>query len=452
MADVFRQPLVAPRPRKRAADQSFRVPNLLLTTLVVVAAAPFFGRTGDNPIVRKAQAQPALTATGRPPNTIIPAFPVSRPDGVEHRLQRKKYVQPALTATGRPPDTIIPAFPTSRPDTQTYPSARRSAQQAPQPPNLLLSTLAVAAPPELPVGRQTDWPNPVVRKHLLRTTIARSSYDPPAPVVPPEPFPVGRQLDWPNPSKRRTLGGIEFEHASYQEIPDFLLTSLRHDWPNPVVRRSAQQPHPLPNLLSSTLFVTPLPPFKQTDWQNPSKAHPRTQADSAGNLLLTTLYVAPQPFPPGRMQDFPNPVRAKYTQIRYEFSGTPVPNEIPPPIVPPEPVPSGYVGGGGGGGGGGEWYKETRKRPTVYDRLHQDIKEVVIDPKFIRDVYEELMASDEAAPALEKAVRVPKAPSGADDWDAMARDAEQVRALMLQAQAEQKRREIAEDDADWEWF
>lgn len=145
-------------------------------------------------------------------------------------------------------------------------------------------------------------------------------------------------------------------------------------------------------------------------------------------------------------------VSGEQPRLDINYSFVKATDVTPYSVTPPTPVEPAYVGGGGGGGGGGEWYKETRKRPTVYDRLHQDIKEVVIDPKFIRDVYEELMASDEAAPALEKAVRVPKAASGANDWDAMARDEEQVRALMLQAKAEQLRREIAEDDADWEWF
>lgn len=414
MADVFRQPLVAPPQRKKAADQTFVRANLLLTTLAVAAAAPFFGRAMDNPIVRKKQSQPALTATGRSPANMI--APQLKPGTYEFFAQ---------------------------------PPAKRTAQQPTPQPNLLLTTLAAQAP--MPF-RQTNWPNPVVRKHVLRVTHWRSSYDPPPPVTPPEPFPVGRQLDFPNPSlRKRTLIGMDFEHSHYVDRPDFLLTSVQHDWPNPVRRKHAQQPAPYLNLLSTTLYVAPAPPFRQTDWPNPIKAKVRVQADSGPVLPLTTLYVPPQPFPIGRQQDFPNPVTRKHAHGKHEISGTPLPNTIPDPIVPPTPEPSAYVGGGGGGGGG-PWYKEERKRPTVYDKLRKDIKRVVIDERIIRDVYAELKASEEAAPEAAKATQSFAAPDGSVDWDAMSRDLEAVQALMAAAKAEQLRREIAEDDADWEWF
>lgn len=414
MADVFRQPLVAPPSRKKAADQSFRAPNLLLTTLAVVAAAPFFGRTMDNPVVRKPAAQQSVN------------------------LGRSALILPQLMPVGRQQD-----FPN--------PVVAKRAAQPPMPQGNLLVTTLVPAVAGFPVGRQQDFPNPVVRKHLLRVNIHRSSYDPPAPEVPPEPFPIGRQQDFPNPvTYRRTLAGMEFEHNHYVDRPDYLLTSLRHDWPNPTLRKYVQQPQPLPNLLLSTLYVVPIKPFEQSEWPNPTLRKYAQQPQPLPNLL-TTLYAPAPPFPVGRMQDFPNPVRAKYTQVRYEISGTPLPNTIPDPIVPPTPEPSGYIGGGGGGGGG-PWYKESRKRPTVYDKLRQDIKEVVIDERIIRDVYAELMASDQAAPEAAKAVQTKRDATGEVDFDALSRDMEAVQQLMAAAKAEQIRREIAEDDAEWEWF
>jgi len=300
-------------------------------------------------------------------------------------------------------------------------------------------------------------------------------------------MPVGRQLDWPNPvTFKRSLSGMEWEHNHYVDRPEYLLTSPKHDWQNPTLRKYVQQPQPLPNLLLSTLFTVPAAPFRQLDWPNPTNAKPRIQGEPVANLLLSTLYVVPvapfeqsewpnptlrkyvqtpqplpnllttlyapaPPFPVGRQLDFQNPVRAKYTQIRYEISGTPLPNTIPDPIIPPTPEPSGYIGGGGGGGGG-PWYKESRKRPTVYDKLRQDIKEVVIDERIVRDVYAELMASEQAAPEATKAVEAKRNATGEVDFDALSRDMEAVQQLMAAAKAEQIRREIAEDDAEWEWF
>lgn len=330
MAEVFRQPLTTRTPGKRAADQTFRPPNLLLTTLAVVAAAAPFVTEWENPRT-KARVQPPLTVSGRPPNTIPPPYPAGRAQVTES------------------------------------PVARRIARPAEQPPNLLPDTLAPVVAGEFPPGRTSDFPNPVRAKALLRVNHHRSAYDPPPQVFP---LPVARQLDWPNPLVRKSLAGLEGGHVRYFDEPDYLLRSLQRDWPNPTVRRHAQPPqlvanrlvnllfaaqpvpvgrqldwpNPVPrkaqvrgdadgNALLSTLFVQPpFPPGRQLDWTNPRLPKWQVRGDVESSLLVTTLFVPPAAFPPGRQQDWPNPVKERWPEVSYTFSGTPLPNDIPPAL------------------------------------------------------------------------------------------------------------------------
>ncbi len=279
----------------------------------------------QNPVPRKASPRTDESTFGRLPSSIIPPMP----DGLAEHSANPVARRPA-GQTDLPENlllsTLVPAA--APPFVQSAfanPATRRPAGQADTPENLLTSTLAPAAAQDFPPGRPLDWQNPARAKSLLRVNIHRSSYDPP---IEATPLPVGRQLDWTNPFYRKSLTGLEVEHARYYEVSDPFKPAL---WPNPQVRSAAQQPQLWQNLLLGTLSTPPpaLPVGRQTEWPNPAQPKWQVRGDARGNLLLTTLFVAPA-LPPGRQLDWTNPPKPKWRDVRYSFTGTPLPNAIPP--------------------------------------------------------------------------------------------------------------------------
>lgn len=410
MADVFRQPLVLPRAKTPAAQQPDIPRTLLLTTLAaVVAVAPFVNRDQPNPTRRVAAAQQE-TSLGR-----LPTMPSMRIPGARELPQ---------------------------------PPAARRVTQVEITPNLLTTTLRPATQ-TIPF-RAIDQPNPTVRlRAALQPTHARSSYDAGPPVG--GPMPVGRLLDQPNPLQWRHMRGQEFVAAVYTQRPIDLLLLPQRDFQNPVLARRVQQPQLYPNLLTTTLRAAQVAPFKQTDQPNPTLAKRINRGEQAQVLPLTTLYVPPQAFPPGLQRDFPNPLPIKLRDVHFQFDGTPLPNALPPPVTPPVVTPSSYVGGGGMGGGKAKWWDETepkKKRKDIFKQYGKDVRQAFAEPTVIRDVYAELQKLETAPPD----VAAFTAPDGATDWNAAARDLATVSRILQAWRAEERRREIADDDEEMMLF
>ena len=443
---VFRLPIITPRREIPAAQQGFIAPNLLLTTLAAAAVvvAPFFNLDQPNPVRRTATAQ-VETSIGVLPSS-IPA--VTFPFIAEEQqaiLPRARAVPPE-TSLGRLPTMPSMRIPGAR-ELPQPPPARR-VQQVELTPNLLTSTLQAAAQ-TIPF-RILEQPNPTVRLLAAQQpTHARSSYSPGAPAA--QPLPVGRLLDQPNPLPIRHMRGQEFTAVAYAQRPIDLLLLPQRDFQNPTLARRVQQPQLYPNLLTTTLRVIPAAPFTQLDWPNPTLARRINRGEQAQVLPLTTLYVPPQAFPPGLQRDFPNPLPIKLRDVHFQFDGTPLPNALPPPVTPPVTVPSTYVGGGGMGGGKAKWWDESepkKKRKDIFKQYGKDVRQAFAEPTVIRDVYAELQKLETAPPD----VAAFTAPDGATDWNAAARDLETVSRILQAWRAEERRREIADDDEEMMLF
>lgn len=444
MADVFRQPLVIPRAKTPAAQQPDIPRNLLLTTLAaVVAIAPFVNRDQPNPTRRAAAAQQE-TSLGRLPSSIPPPPPFVIED--QPRPTTRLPYAFHESSQGRLPTMPSMRIPGAR-ELPQPPPARRVAQVE-LTPNLLTTTLRAAAQ-TIPF-RALDQPNPTVRlRAALQPTHARSSYDPGAPAA--QPMPVGRLLDQPNPLQWRHMRGQEFVAAVYTQRPIDVLLLPQRDFQNPTLARRVQQPQLYPNLLTSTLRVIPAAPFKQLDHPNPTLARRINRGEQAQVLPLTTLYVPPQALPIGLQRDFPNPLPIKLRDVHFQFDGTPLPNSLPPPVTPPVTVPSTYVGGGGMGGGKAKWWDESepkKKRKDIFKQYGNDVRQAFAEPTVIRDVYAELQKLETAPPD----VAAFTAPDGATDWNAAARDLATVSRILQAWRAEERRREIADDDEEMMLF
>lgn len=148
--------------------------------------------------------------------------------------------------------------------------------------------------------RQSDWPNPTLRRSNpeLRTWVETL---PPGEInrtIPP------RQSDWPNPVRRVSNPALYSVTYSQQLQPVVARPFVQSDWPNPIRRTDSIE---LRTWLGELVYDSgvPLVPFAQTDWPNPQQRKP--------NLDLRT-WVNQTPWPltvgvPFAQDDWPNPVR-----------------------------------------------------------------------------------------------------------------------------------------------
>ncbi len=504
-AVVERGPLITPIPKARAAQQVAPTPNLLVGTLASGAAAPFVPVVFDNPIKR----QIARTLDDVP-NLIGTTLAATAPPFVPIDFPNPRgRIAPRIADSVGPLPSSIYAQPTFGP--KDWPNPRGRAQpQHDQVPNLLTDTLAPTVAPlrptlfENPTVRkrvlavthhrasydvvpvstvipftQSDWPNPKVVRRVLTVTYHRSAYD----ANPtPTPMPVARQQDWQNPRGKNWLKGQEFERAQYQaSVKPF----AQYDWPNPS-RRKYQGPVVHFRASFDVTAATTVAPFSQSDWQNPrgarqwqrgdvSEVLPLTtlfippQAQPIGlqrdwpnprgkiqwkrdaferSLPLSTLYIPPAPLPIGLQRDFPNPTLPRPRDTKFTATGTPVPNTIPPAVA--TTVPPSYPGGGMGGGKAKWWDedKPKRKRKGVFERYHEDTRQAFAEPAVIRDVYAELKKLERDVPD----VAAFAAPEGGTDWTAAAQDLDTVTRILQAWRAEERLREIQDDDEEWMLF
>lgn len=471
-AVVERGPLITPIPKARAAQQVAPTPNLLVGTLASGAAAPFVPVVFDNPIKR----QIARTLDDVP-NLIGTTLAATAPPFVPIDFPNPRgRIAPRIADSVGPLPSSIYAQPTFGPKDWPNPRGRAQPQQD-QVPNLLTDTLApVATTPPL---RPVLFENPILKKRILTVTHHRSAYDA---VATPNPMPVARLLDWQNPRGPSWLKGQEFERAQYQaSVKPF----AQYDWPNPTRRKHQNAVVHFRASFDVTAAVF-VPPFKQSDWQNPRGAKQWLRGDVSEVLPLTTLYVPPAPLPiglqrdwpnprgkiqwkrdaferslplstlyvppaalpVGLQRDFPNPTLPRPRDTKFTATGTPVPNTIPPAIT--TTTPPSYPGGGMGGGKAKWWDedKPKRKRKGVYERYHDDTRQAFAEPTVIRDVYAELKKLERDVPD----VAAFAAPEGGTDWTAAAQDLDTVTRILQAWRAEERLREIQDDDEEWMLF
>lgn len=246
---VLRQPLFSPGPRQ-PPQQGFIVPNLLVTTLAVVALAPFI------PVDLAAPRAPVPVRSDAPPNllstTLAPRPPFSQTDW--SIAKTKQFV-----AQFDPPNVTINLAAPFIPVDWTAP-VRPAARATDLPPNVTIGLPVAVQAPFLPVDFTAS-----------RASVRAITFDAPsllltafAPIAPQPFFP----LDW-QPQRAKTL----VSDAPYQAnialltAPPPVMPFGQYDWQMPI-----QQPKPadhswIPDLLNTTLVpgaspvvVTPPPP------------------------------------------------------------------------------------------------------------------------------------------------------------------------------------------------
>jgi hypothetical protein len=320
MATIFRAPLLCVQ-NKRYIAAADVVPNLLLTTLALVAAAaPPFHQT-DWPTPVRARAIPIADVhqnvtlrRKKPPNRVL-----DWPTPTRTRLLAQVDGQQNVTLQlGLPPPPQIPAF--DYPNPASHPWARFDDA-----PNLLTSTLASGAvaatlPPghawfELPPARarqpRVDDPPNVALNSPIVATLPFSQDDQPLPPmrarappyaevgpnttaagIPPALLPFGLD-DWPITVRVRwtvspDLVGVTLRLPSGAGAP-----FNQDEWPTPTRARWVA-PDVTPNLQGSTLRGIALTlPFAQRDWPNPVRTRRGDQNVIVSNSAIFMLPPVP---------------------------------------------------------------------------------------------------------------------------------------------------------------
>lgn len=385
MAEVFREALETKIP-KRAWIQPDVIPNLLLTTLVIVATAPFHSVDLGQPFRAKAVPQAFI-----PPNTLLIGIPapivqapfrqvdwpitVRRDAAGSMQLDLVSYQAAVASAPffqtewpnplrvrPTPIAESIAGFTTRgipRPppvlaiDWQNPPA--RKPQRFDDPPNLLTATLqAIAAKPFFAIdlgqpfkariaplieavpnslilgipqimGFNTyDWPTPQRARAIRFDDVPNVAIN--APIVATLPF---RQTEQPNPPLRvRAIPSADIP-------PNSTATGIvppppfsQDEWVTPVRARPAQS-EIAPNLLTLNLVAAIVRPFSQSDWPNPARARSAPQAESVGNT--------PKPVPvvlPFRLTEWPQPYRFRQPLNVYGWTLQTNAQLLPPPPPP----------------------------------------------------------------------------------------------------------------------
>lgn len=186
-------------------------------------------------------------------------------------------------------------------------------------PDLSLRTWTNGLPPGVIAltipQRQSDWPNPTLRKENLELRTWTHTQQIPQPAAVALPF---NQYDWPNPQPqkwnlelRTWVDGIPFAYLG------ITIPQRQTEWPNPVLAKT-----PSFELKTWTQGLPPgeiarsIPP-NQYDWPNPQQKPP-----NLGLRTWTNSQQIPQPAAlPLNQYDWPNPVLR--TRIPWAESGAP---------------------------------------------------------------------------------------------------------------------------------
>lgn len=260
MADIFRGPIYAPQPKRKALAPDL-VPNLLITTLAIVAAVAPFKQTDWQPTLKRR----AVVQVEAPPNNLVLGIP------------------PAVTRPFFQLDWQNPVR--KKPDL-----------------DYMALVLAPVAPVATTPFAQLDWPNPV-RARATPQDFACSGVTTRG-IVPPPPF---QQNEWVTPLKARWTQQQDIPPNTALYIPIPVRPFAQSDWQLHLPRKYAQQIDPIPNTVLRG--IPQQMPFNQYDWPLAAKrARPPIQPESPPSRLMTVLYVAPVVLP-FSLKDWPDPRR-----------------------------------------------------------------------------------------------------------------------------------------------
>lgn len=318
MANIFRGPLIAPISRKGFLAPDV-IPNLLLTTLAVVAVAPFNQDDWPTPsrakVLPQAECYSSTFALGIPPPP--PNNQDDWPTPLRAKIAPQADSQSGVTTRGIPRTPFTPV---------EGPQMVRARFLPPEvAPNLLLGTLAPVV--SVPFAN-ADWPNPVIRRvwqdfsHNGTTTRG---------IPPPPPF---NQDDQPNPVGQR---GVRFDDPP-NLLPILSVVPVapfnQDDWPVPLRARNAPQAESSGGV--GTRGIPPPPPFAQRDWPLPLRARTTPYGEFVNAAPLGVLSIAPTVLPFG-LDDWPVPARIRPARLdRWEITNL-LQSTLAPVVFEPAP-------------------------------------------------------------------------------------------------------------------
>jgi hypothetical protein len=277
VANVIREPLLAPVTKRPTLNVDL-IPNLLLTTLAIVAAIPFHQTDWPTPVRARSIPQADI-----PPNILvrgIPAQPTVPFKNLEQYTQfrarpAQSEIPPNLLATTLKPAQGAPFKQSDWPN----PVSARIAPQADS-----LAGVTTRGIPSLNPFYQTDWPNPVRARIAAQADSLAGVTTRGIPASVLAPF---VQSDWPQPARARTTPAADSGPISLALVSAFTGAPFSlYEFPNPQARKYYAQVDATPNL---AIFAQALGvPFYQTDWQNPFARKPQ-RFDDPPNLISSTL-------------------------------------------------------------------------------------------------------------------------------------------------------------------
>src|SRR5690349_3045388 len=349
-----------PNPKAARRTPQYHNLNLLQSTLTPVVAA-------GNPFAQDDWPNPTRKST-RPLGVIYHRVAMAAPAPSGPPFAQTEWPNPRGKINRVGISSQLPTnIPTMIEDFVAFSSMQdvparvsRVAVTSQQQGNLTVTTLSGA--PAAPPFSQDDWPNPVIRKQAVRTTVngvnlnllsqdqffgaagQPPTYDYPNPKAPkrsvqdwnqnllqstlvPQPF---AQTDWPNPITRKPgirgdIYSVNLEligQDSFFGVPG--QPPANYDFPNPKAQRRNPQ-----DWLQSPYNSQGEKPFTQYDFPNP-RGPKRNPQDWSQNLLQSTL--TPAAGTPFSQTDWPNPQRPRrgqdwqYSQAQFipaPVAGTP---------------------------------------------------------------------------------------------------------------------------------
>jgi len=283
------------RPRK--VQQPEIVTNLLVTTLVVVAA----------PFVANEQTIPQRVAIQQP-------FQVGSPLALIEGAGEKPFAQlewPNPEPLGRQqPDQRDAFLPRTVPVVRTHDWPNPTLAVKVQQPEVIQLSPALLAVPEKP-GAQLDWPNPTVLPLVQQPFQVGSSYaligD-----AGEKPF---AQYDWPTPPAILT----KFPEQKGQPAvitAIFPKPFLQSDWPNPTVSTKIQTPFQVGASLT-LIEDAGEKPFAFYDWPVPPAIPTKFPEQIGQSAVLTEVF--PAPF---FQTEWPNPTVAIKIQSPFQVGSS----------------------------------------------------------------------------------------------------------------------------------
>jgi hypothetical protein len=315
MADVLRAPTYS-RVSRQSFISGFIAPNLLLSTLAVVAAvAPFSQKDWQSPQARR-QVQAQVVPNLLPLLPAAVTTPFKQSDWSSPFARGRVYVG----SSGSQLTLGIPPPPPFAQNDWIGPQAKRPARFDVFP-NLLAQFAPVATVPFV----QNDWAGPQAKKPP-RVEVFPNLLVQLAPVVTP-PF---AQSDWSAPPPKRLARFDVFPNLVLQ-VPAVAAPFVQNDWPS-VRARVSSFASVFPNV---TTRLVPPPPFQQTEWQALKTRKAVVRVIDPPNLPLKTLFVPP-PVLPFALRDWPQVYRKP---LKYDIAWSNY--QLPPrlPIVPVVELP-----------------------------------------------------------------------------------------------------------------